>query len=428
MKNVLFIVYYFPPMGGSGVQRPLKFVKYLKKFGWNPIVVYPEPGMYTFFDESLAQELEEISPDLHQVPGKTPFHLFGGEKKTADLIPGVLSDLIRKGLRLVMYPDNKKGWINPAVAKAQEIIENQEIDLIFSTAPPFSNHIIGAKLKEKYGLPLVLDYRDSWTQNHFFTNLYGWQKKKMHRLERECVSKADAIIGLDEITLQGIKDAHPQSSNTRFEIVEHGFDPADFEIETQPSFKYKENRFNLLYSGTFVEHNQPDTFLKGVAEGIKQGIFTRQDVHLHFQGGLNKEIRNLIKELGLEDNVSEYPYMDHKKAVANLKKADALWVLENHDPNLPQIKNGKLFEYFGSQKPILGVLNPGVSEQLIKDYGAGYVADVQNPHDISQILGTMISDWKNGSFGSPDPEFIEGHNREKLTKKLAGIFNEISPQ
>lgn len=427
MKNVLFIVYYFPPMGGSGVQRPLKFVKYLRNFGWNPIVVYPEPGMYKVFDESLAQELKEIAPELHRVPGKTPFHLFGGEKKTADLIPSFFSDFIRKGLRFVMFPDNKRGWINPAVSKAKEIIENQEIDLIFSTAPPFSNHMIGAKLKELYGLPLVLDYRDSWTQNQFFTDLYGWQKEKMYRLEKECVSKADAIIGLDEITLQAIKDAHP-NINPRFEIVEHGFDPADFETETQPSLKYKENRFNLLYSGTFVEHNQPDTFLKGVARGIEQGIFTRHDIQLHFQGGLNKEIRNLISELALEENVSEYPYMDHKKAVENLKKADALWVLENYDPNLHQIKNGKLFEYFGSKKPILGVLNPGVSEQLIKDYKAGYVADVQNPHDISETLGTMISDWKKGSFAKPDIEFIERHNREKLTKKLADIFNEISIQ
>lgn len=427
MKNVLFIVYYFPPMGGSGVQRPLKFVKYLKNFGWNPIVVYPEPGMYKIFDESLAHELDQISAESHRVPGKTPFHLFGGEKKTADIIPNIFSNLIRKGLRLVMYPDNKKGWINPAVAKAQDIIENQEIDLIFSTAPPFSNHIIGATLKEQYDLPLVLDYRDSWTDNQFFTDLYGWQKKKMYRLEKECVSKADAIIGLDEITLQAIKEAH-HLTDTRFEIVEHGFDPADFETEIKPSLNYKENTCNLLYSGTFVEHNQPDSFLRGVAKGIEERLFTRNDIQLHFQGGLNKEIRSLVTKLGLEEMVTEYPYLDHKKAVSNLKKADALWVLENYDPNLTQIKNGKLFEYFGSQKPILGVVNPGVSEELIKDYKAGYVADVQNPHDISKKVAAMISDWKEGSFAKPDEEFIERHNRESLTEKLAGIFNEISTQ
>ncbi len=425
MKNVLFIVYYFPPMGGSGVQRPLKFVKYLREFGWNPIVLCPEPGLYKVFDESLEQELKEIDPEIHHVPGKTPFHLFGGKKRTARYLPDLASKLIRKLLRLFMYPDNKKGWIEPAITKARELIAEKNIDLIFSTAPPFSNHLIGSELKDEFDLPLVLDYRDSWTQNQFFTDLYGWQKTKMRELESQCIFRADVITGLDEVTLKDIKEKY-SATQARFEIVEHGFDPKDFGGEVESSIRYQEGKLNLLYSGTFVEHNQPDTFLEGVAHGIEKGLFTREDLQLHFQGGLNKEIRDQIDRLDIGQNVIEYPYMDHKKAVANLKKADALWVLENYDPNLPQIKNGKLFEYFGSHKPIFGVLNPGVSEQLIHAYQGGYVADVQNPHDIALTLEKMISDWRDGNFKKPDLKFVEKYNRRLLTKKLAGIFDEIS--
>jgi glycosyltransferase involved in cell wall biosynthesis len=414
-------------MGGSGVQRPLKFVKYLKDYGWNPIVLCPEPGMYKIFDESLQKELEEISPDIYKVEGKTPFLLFGGKERTAQLVPEFISSLIRKTLRLFMFPDNKKGWIDPALEKARELINEHEIDLVFSTAPPFSNHLIGARLKEEFDLPLVLDYRDSWTQNQFFTELYDWQKKKMKQLERKSVSKADVIIGLDEITLKGIKEIHG-TINSRFEIVEHGYDPQDFEIEVSPSLKYEVGKFNLLYSGTFVEHNQPDTFLKGIAAGIVEGQFSKQDFQLHFQGGLNKGIRSLISELDLEENVTEYSYLNHKEAVANLRKADALWVLENYDPELSQIKNGKLFEYFGAKKPILGVLNPGISENLINEYNAGYIADVQSPQNISRTFARMVIDWKSDNFKKPDLQFVDKHNRRLLTKKLADIFEEISNQ
>jgi glycosyltransferase involved in cell wall biosynthesis len=427
MKNVLFIVYYFPPMGGSGVQRPLKFVKYLRNFGWNPIVLRPETGIYKVFDESLQKELEQILPEQHLVKGNTPFHLFGGKERTAQAVPTFVSNLIRKILKLLMYPDNKKGWIKPGLKQGLKRIEENDIDLVFRTAPPFSNHILGAKLKEETNIPLILDYRDSWMQNQFFTELFGWQKRIMNKMERECVQNADAIIGLDEVTLNGISKQHNINSE-KLEIVEHGFDPQDFESETEATLSYKEGAFNLLYSGTFVEHNKPDTFIEGIAKGIREGKFGRQDIHLHFQGGLSSEIRNLIKKSGLENNVSDYGYVNHKKAIANLKKADALWVLENYDPSLHQVKNGKLFEYFGSEKPILGVVNTGISATLLEQYGPGFVADVTSPSDISEKLTEMIFYWETNNVTEPDQMFIQNFNRKKLTQKLAQIFDKVSSQ
>lgn len=145
-------------MGGSGVQRQLKFVKYLREFGWNPIVLCPESGMYPYFDDSLQAKLESISPEVIRVSPKTPFHLGSrtlSAKKTS--VPDSLSKTARRLLRLFMYPDNKKGWIQPAIEKGLEIIQEREIDLIFSTAPPFSNHMAGAKLSQESGIPWIMD-------------------------------------------------------------------------------------------------------------------------------------------------------------------------------------------------------------------------------------------------------------------------------
>lgn len=414
-------------MGGSGVQRPLKFVKYLREFGWNPIILRPEPGLYSIFDESLQQELDDISPEQYMVKGNTPFHLFGGKGRTAKALPGFASNLVRQGLKLVMYPDNKKGWIEPGFEKGLEIIQEENIDLIFSTAPPFSNHILGKKLKEETGRPLILDYRDSWTDNQFFTNLFGWQKKIMKKQERSCAEAADVIVGLDEVTLDGISENY-RINPEKLKIVEHGFDPEDFRLNIPPTLKYKERAMNLLYSGTFVEQNQPDTFLGGVGKCVREGRFKKDDLHLHFQGGLNSDIRKTIERLGLKEMVTEYGYMDHKQAVANLKAADALWMLENYDASLKQIKNGKLFEYFGSGKPILGVVNPGVSAGLLEQYGPGFVADVNNGSDIADKLQEMFSNWKESKFSPPNNDFVSLFNRNKLTQKLALIFDKISSQ
>ena len=167
MKNVLFIVYYFPPMGGSGVQRPLKFVKYLKEYGWNPIVLTPEPGMYQIFDDTLLKEVEETEVEVHRVQGNTPFHLMGSSANNTGLVTGKKATILRAISRLMFFPDNKKGWIKTGYKKGLELLKSKEIDLIFSTTPPFSNNILAHKLSEETGIPFVIDYRDLFEENKF---------------------------------------------------------------------------------------------------------------------------------------------------------------------------------------------------------------------------------------------------------------------
>ncbi len=428
MKNVLVIVYYFPPMGGSGVQRPLKFVKYLREFGWNPIVLCPDPGAYHVFDDSLQKELDELNVEVYRVKAKTPFHFFAGNKNQQKLtISDKKAKVLRKVSKLFYYPDNKKAWINPAFQMAKDIISSRKIDVIFSSAPPFSNHILAAKLKRETGLPTALDYRDSWLDNHFMTGLFGWQKKIMKAQERECLEVSDTVIGLDKFMVNSISEHH-QEIKLNPHIITHGFDPKDFESSNSNIFDYKKDKLNILYSGLFYESNQPDIFLISIKELIDENKLPKEKIHLHFQGGLDKRISQLIQSLELEEISNDYGYLSHHNAVSNLKKADLLWMISNFSKDLKQVKSGKLFEYFGSGKPILGLVHPGSASNFLEEYKSGFSTPPDYKTRLKEILYHIFKLWETNKLPQPNKEFISKFNRRTLTSELASIFNVISSE
>ncbi|MFD2533372.1 glycosyltransferase [Gracilimonas halophila] len=430
MKNVLFIVYYFPPMGGSGVQRPLKFIKYLREFGWNPIVLCPEPGRYPYFDESLQRELEAISPEVIRIKPKTIFHYgTGSSPRKRVTVSNRIAKAIRRVLRFFMYPDNKRGWIEPAVERGLEVIQRKNIDLIFSTAPPFSNHVAAATISKKSGLPLVLDYRDLWLENHFQDDMFRWQKRKMKKMESVCLEQTAAITALDPSMLESIRSSYPEIQvKNRSYIIPHGFDPEDLDRKNGDSnFRYKEGKFNILYSGLFYEQNQPDIFLHALKKADADGSIDLSDIHLHFQGGLDKRINNLIGELGFRESVTDYGYLTHEVAVSNLKQADLLWMISNFAPNHTQIKSGKLFEYIGTGKPILGLAHDGEEAHLLEQYNAGYFGDLKSEKIIISEIARLYDLWSDGKLPEGDLDFRFQYDRKKITKDLAQIFDKISP-
>lgn len=426
MKNVLFLVYYFPPLGGSGVQRPLKFVKYLREFGWNPIVVCPEPGAYPYYDHTLLEELNGLSVDVYRVSAKTPFNLpFLKNKETS--VPEKITEYGRRLLRFFMYPDNKKGWIEPAIEKALEVAQEQTFDLIFSTVPPFSNHLVASALKNKLEIPLVLDYRDAWVNNHFMDDLFKWQKKIHKNMEQSCLENADSIIVLDRFMESNLRQAHPEIP-LHTKIIPHGFDPEDLEGTVEPTLDYKSGKLNFLYSGLFYESNQPDILLNAVNDLARESKISLNDIHLHFQGGLSTRINELIHDLGMENSVTDLGYVSHSIAVSNLKQADILWMLSNFVPVHKQVKSGKLFEYIGSGKPILGLVHHGSEFDLLDNYRAGYMAP---PNDIEKVKASVLSvfaDWKQRNMKLPDRSYVEKFDRKKLTEELAVVFDTLSSQ
>lgn len=425
MKNVLFIVYYFPPMGGSGVQRPLKFAKYLKEYGWNPIILCPKPGAYQFFDETLVEEVKLAGLEVVRVDAKTPFHALGGASKQTGLITGKSANFLRKISRKIYFPDNKKGWIKPALNKAKELISSKNIELIYSTAPPFSNHVIGMELNKQFNIPLVVDYRDLFVGNHFDGTLSQKEHSKKKQLEQNWLRQTNGITVLDDYASNKIEEIEP-SASPKIKVLPHGYDPADFETNQKPTLQYHQNKINWLYSGLFYESNQPDVFLSAWKSIIDDNPEVANKIHLHFQGGLDQRIKNLIKELGLELLVSDYGYVSHPVAVANLMSADILWMISNFDKKNKQIKSGKLFEYLGSKKPILALVHESKAASLIRNYGAGYSASPNLKEEIITVLKRILIDWDSNLIPKVNSALVENHNRKLLTKQLAQFFDQIS--
>ena len=414
-------------MGGSGVQRPLKFAKYLREFGWNPIILCPEPGAYQFFDNSLEKELNEIDLDIYRVEGKTPFHILGKQKRSTGLITGSLAKLLRSFSKKIYFPDNKKGWIEPAVKKGKEIIDNTSIDLIFSTAPPFSNHVIANKLSSYSDIPFVVDYRELFSGNHFDAKESTSRITKKLKLESNWLIRSSGVITLDEFAQTQIsKIVEEKAINAK--VIPHGFDSEDFNNISNPSLEYQEGKFNWLYSGLFYETNQPDIFFKALLIAFKNEPELKEDIHLHFQGGLDSRIESLIRKYDLENKISDYGYVSHQVSVANIMKADILWMISNFSENLKQIKTGKLFEYIGTEKPILGLVYKGQADELLKKYKAGFMASPNNEEEISVVICTLYQLWKKSKLPKASIEFVQQFDRKKLTSELALFFDSILEQ
>ncbi len=417
MKDVLFILYYFPPMGGSGVQRPLKFIKYLRKYGWNPIVLCPEPGAYHVFDESLKKELDDLSIEVHIVKGNTLLHKSGNRKLN---LPSWLERILRRISLFFWLPDNKKGWIKEGFQKAKEIIANQDIELVFASAPPYSNLMLADEIKKAFDIPVVMDFRDDWLESHFIEYPTRFHRSKMERIERKTLGNADGLVTINKY----IANSLASRTSTRVDIIPQGFDPEDFKAHSGDSKTNKKVTF--LYSGTFYEQSGPDIFLQAVARFLEKRPEYKTRIELQFQGNISDSNRKLFAQNGLEDVVREFGYVSHKRSVQNLLKADILWMNNSHKKRPEAISFGKTYEYMASNKPILALVPNGDAKDILQNYGAAYIEDPEDVESISLTMERIIKDIEENTLPEPNKEFISKFDREELTEQLAKLFDEIS--
>lgn len=417
MKNVLFIVYYFPPMGGSGVQRPLKFVKYLRDYGWNPIILCPDPGAYHTFDDSLNNELEQLNLEVHRVGGNTPLHMAGNKSVK---LPSFIENNLRKISAFFWLPDNKKGWIKPGFEKALKIIEEKNIELIYSSAAPYSNLMLAADLKEKTGLPTVMDLRDEWLESHLIHYPTPWHRKKMSEIEKNTLVHADVITVINQAYKDSFGARFPEKD---IQVVTQGFDSADFEESSDPK---KSTKLKILYSGLFYGQRTPENFLTAFKNLTDRKPEIKNLVELQFQGGLTEATLQLVSRLGLQNTIIDFGYVDHKTAVQNLIDADVLWLMVGHLKNAEKVTVGKMFEYFGAQKPILALIPDGDSRSLLNLYQASYNVHPSDLSEIEAALDKICTDFTNDQLPKPDTSFVARYNRKNIAGELAQIFNVIS--
>ncbi|PJA99225.1 MAG: glycosyl transferase family 1 [Ignavibacteriales bacterium CG_4_9_14_3_um_filter_30_11] len=419
MHKVLVIAYYFPPMGLSGVQRTLKFIKYFKNYNWEPTVLTTSDVGYYAHDNTLLKEVEDADVKIERVGGGEINSLI--KKNGTIKIPG---EKLRKVLsffsQTFFIPDNKIGWTKKAIVKAREILKREKFDIIFVTAPPFSSVNMAVELKKEFNIPLVIDYRDLWFESYFSFYPTLFHKSMNKKMEYNALRASDKITVTNRIIKEKILNTYQFLSFEDVTILSHGFDTMDFEgLEPE---KRTNNRMIISYSGIFMEYNTPEYFLRAFKKITLEKPEIAANIELHFIGFLRKENMKIIKKLQIEEFVKDFGYIEHKEAVRKLISSDLLWFMIGNRKNIDALLPGKLFEYVGSKKPIIACVPEGAAKNSLQKYGATFFT---NPFDINEIKNVIYKTYelyKTNSLPKPDEEFIQQYRRDIITEQLCKEF------
>jgi glycosyltransferase involved in cell wall biosynthesis len=419
-------------MGLSGVQRTLKFVKYLPEFGWDPIVLTTTRDTpYYAFDESLEEELQPLIESGNVTIYRTDSDpsISGAAKRTGSILK-----LPRQGwqrmrsklVQVIRQPDSRIKWKELALQKADEIFANHSIDAIFSTAPPYTDFLIAKELKEKYQVPYLMDYRDAWVENQVL-NFYltPFHKKKAKEMEYECLRASNSITTanrkMKEVLLQNYEfldwnDVH---------ILPHGYDPEDIEAARERAEELKrDDTFRLTYCGAFYVGRSPKVIMQAAARAIEENKELAAHLELSFVGILQKEYKKLAKKLGLNRIVTEHGYLPHRESVAYALASDVLWMTMSDDLSAP----GKMYEYFGTGKPILGLVpEQSHTARLLRDYGNAKITPPDDVQAVKEALLDLYRQWKAWKLPiANNLEFRQRYDRRLITKELARQLTFIS--
>ncbi len=435
MKKVLVVTYYFPPSGGPGVQRVLKFVKYLPQFGFEPIVLTVEDADFPALDISL---LQAIPPDTRVIRTKIfePYDIyrrFTGKKTGAAVDVENIPSGKKKGLlegfaefirSTFFIPDARIGWLPYAIPPAMRVIEQEKIDIIYSSSPPYTTALIAKKLKKKTGKPWVMGLRDPWTG--FISAPDRWFLPALmdKSLEKKSIESADAV----EIAWEGIgKDLtgkYPDLDRLKMVHIPNGFDSEDYPV--LPPLKDK--KFCITYTGSLYGKRNPRTLLDAVKNMKKAGDISRDNFRLIFAGRFGAEVREMFAEPELEGLIEVKEYLPHEESIRLLLQSDLLALIVDQSDLSDEIVPGKVFEYIGARRPIIAFAPDGAAARIIHSTGTGIVVqpnDVQATRTTIMSLFTKNSEQNKFNFFAPNENAIKEFERKEAARKLSELFNKI---
>ena len=420
MKKVLVISYYYPPMGMGGVQRTSKFTKYLSLYGWQPHVLTVSPLPYLASDANLLDEVEKSGVIIHRTGSKNG----NGEQKVVEFKNDSNRKLLSNLSQIFLIPDSKVLWKNKALALAEKIITEEGIELIFSTAPPYTDFLIAAALKEKFRLPLILDYRDSWIEcpNNFYpTPLH---KRKHIQLEKSVLDQANAVVTINKRIKELIISRYPSVNEGLIRIIPHGFDPEDFDRvskEVPPT-----DKFRITYSGSFLNYYTPEHFLNALKKVFDVKPLLKDKIEAMFIGTFPDEYKKYAEKIGVSGSLAFKGYIEHKEISKYLMQSHVLWMMINRTRRSDFHSTGKLYEYFGAGKPIIASVPQGVARESLSEHGA---VKLTEPDDVAAIADAIIyfhNCYLSNSLPVPSASFTAKYDRKKLTGELAGIFDKVA--
>lgn len=425
-KRVLVIAYYWPPSGGSGVQRWVKFCKYLPKEGWEPVVYAPEGADYPALDPTLEREVScEVIRGRIWEPYAAYKRLMGKEARTevTEISSGEknwkqkLSLWIRANL---FVPDPRVGWVCPSVKRLKKYLKEHPVDAIVTTGPPHSVHLIGLKLHKALGIPWVPDFRDPWSRMYYLKHLpmtdATWAK--LRRQEQAVLDNCSTVLTCTPF----VQEEFRAQTATPVTCITNGFDEDDFAGRQLPR---RDKHFNITHTGLLAKDGNPIALWKVLGKLASADEAFAKALRLRLVGKVDREVLEAIAAEGLQKNVELLGECDHAAAVREQRAATLLVLPLRNDPQYRPILPGKLFEYLAARRPILGIGQPdGATAQVIASTKAGVMAD----WNAATAMKKFIADtWKQFSEGGVPATAgdIGPYTRRATTKALAALLDQV---
>lgn len=427
-KKLLIITYYWPPAGGPGVQRWLKFVKYLPDFNVQPIVYIPENPTYPIVDEGLITEVSEKAIILKNKIFE-PYQLAGflSKKETKKISSGIIpaakkQSFVEKMMLWVrgnlFIPDARKFWVNPSVTYLKKYIQENNIDTIVTSGPPHSLHLIGLKLKQELGVKWFADFRDPWTTigYHKALKLSSYADKKHKALEHQVLNTADTII----VTSKTTKTEFQAITNKPIEVITNGYD-----VENVPKQTLDE-KFTLAHIGSFLSDRNPKILWESLEELISENELFKAHFQLKLIGKVSQEILDSISEFKLDSYLNNLGYVSHSEAVKHQKASQVLLLIEIDSEETKSIIPGKLFEYMVSERPIIAI-GPKDSDfaEIITSTNTGVFFTYNEKERLKKTILTNFELYLDKKL-KVYPVGLQQYSRKSLTEKLAKLITNNS--
>ncbi|MFC0344442.1 glycosyltransferase family 4 protein [Epilithonimonas hispanica] len=429
-KKVLIVTYYWPPAGGPGVQRWLKFAKYLPEFGWEPIIYTPENPSYPLVDETLIKEVPENLKivktniwepyQLAEKFSKSNKKFKGGQfdvGKNQSLM-SKLSIFIRGNF---FIPDARKFWVKPSILFLKQYLKENNIDVLVTTGPPHSLHLIGLGLKkELLNLKWIADFRDPWTEISYYKHLKltSGSDKKHKQLEKSIFENADLTLATSYTDAENFR-----KNGANAFCVTNGFDKEN--TSTPLSMTDGKVKFTLSYVGVLEQLRNPENLWKALENLCKTNSDFSKDFELKFVGRIDDKILNEIKSSILKNNIRNLGYLAHNDSVNEMQNSDLLLITNFPNETSKGIIPGKLFEYLATGKQIISFGPKDADVETILDKTkAGKHFDYSEIKEIENYILSLYENWKSGTSIHNEANINE-FSRKELTKKLSELLNKI---
>ena len=423
-KKILIISYYWPPAGGPGVQRWLKFAKYLPEFNISPVLFVPENANYPINDNSLKSE---VSKDLEII--KLPIfelsNFFPSLKSLNSIRSGNISknknqSILQKVVFFVrgnfFIPDMKIFWKRNSVNFLKKYLSENNIETIITTGPPHSIHLIGLELKRKLNINWISDFRDPWVNLNYLNrfHLLPFVKKYHKKLRDKVINNSDAVI----VTSKRLKELYSEINSNIFQVT-NGYD------YNKPVIKL-DKKFSISHVGSFYNERNPE-FLWDIIDELSDNIHGfKKDLQINIIGNSDKKIKEELSKREFNNCIVYHDYVEHKKAIEFMCSSQVLLMLEVDDDESSYAIPGKLFDYLNSNRPIISI-GPEQSEvrEILSNTDSGKFFEYKDYNSLKLYIEKLYENYVNNLSSSNNNYNIDNYNRKNLTSKLVEVINKI---